>query len=942
MAKIPKGYSNIIFCRMNPSASANNWNNKWNQSSDLTIPTNGNNLYTVSEGAWDKGGGSWSKSNHEYSVVENAATCTDDGSKVYTCNCGDTYTKTISKLNHNMITDAAVSPTCTETGLTEGSHCSRCDDATTAQKVVDALGHNYGEDGKDATCGVCGHANPNACQHDWVDADCVLPKTCSKCGDTEGEPNGHEVLKHVDAVAATCEAPGNLEYWYCEACGMATTVEGQELNTPVARMVTGATGHDMADATCTAPSTCKNGCGLTVGSELGHSYTSSVTAPTCTAAGYTTYTCGACGDTYVADEVAKLGHDLVDVEGKDATCTEAGYTAYKDCSRCDHIEGKEEIPATGHNFVDDKCACGQDKYYTVYFRDDWNWGGNFTAYYWGSNVDNNPAWPGIGMTFVGTQNYTDGTSRNVYSAKIPYDITGLLFFNNKSEVVGDGKTPDITSGWDNCVVFYMFWENKNTVRHDAVYHTHTGVETSAPTCTEAGEKTYTCLCGDTYTEVIPATGHTERTPATCTAQAVCDVCGESYGELAAHEYFYPCDAHCMVCGNLTNEDASHTIKYVEAKAPTCTENGNVEYWYCSDCGSAWLDVDRTVVANQNSVKLGATCATNAVHTEGIEAGCHYTGLTEYWYCANCDVYYLDAACTIVTNYKNLVIPALQATAEYVPAKAATCDEDGNVEYWVCYDCEQVWADAALTQLTNIKNVQIAKGHTNGCGHYAADGDSLQAALNSGSVELTKPVHVSGDLVIAGGSVLNLNGQTLTADAIITFDGTIIDTTGKGKIIVKTDKFKISEGNYGYAPLHVETKDGISTYVITPVKVQGVTADLTNTAVVRPSLKGQYTNKDLFFNNVIDHGISFELLVTRTNGNVTESATLNFTEDQIKALYDDNTSAIKITLVGGLEGYTYTVALVVKSGTTMVHSTVVAIHYVPVTSTTEEDGETTNN
>ena len=56
-----KSYPNVIFCRMNPSASANNWNNKYNQTGDLTIPTNGNNLYTVKEGTWDKGGGSWSK-----------------------------------------------------------------------------------------------------------------------------------------------------------------------------------------------------------------------------------------------------------------------------------------------------------------------------------------------------------------------------------------------------------------------------------------------------------------------------------------------------------------------------------------------------------------------------------------------------------------------------------------------------------------------------------------------------------------------------------------------------------------------------------------------------------------------------------------------------------------------------------------------------------------
>ena len=55
-----KTYPSMIFCRMNPSATANNWNNKWNQTADLTCPTNGNNCYTVKSGTWDKGGGTWS------------------------------------------------------------------------------------------------------------------------------------------------------------------------------------------------------------------------------------------------------------------------------------------------------------------------------------------------------------------------------------------------------------------------------------------------------------------------------------------------------------------------------------------------------------------------------------------------------------------------------------------------------------------------------------------------------------------------------------------------------------------------------------------------------------------------------------------------------------------------------------------------------------------
>lgn len=57
-AVIPDGnWNTFIFCRMNPRTTENNWNNKWTQTPDLTIPA-GNNCYTITEGT---DSGSWSK-----------------------------------------------------------------------------------------------------------------------------------------------------------------------------------------------------------------------------------------------------------------------------------------------------------------------------------------------------------------------------------------------------------------------------------------------------------------------------------------------------------------------------------------------------------------------------------------------------------------------------------------------------------------------------------------------------------------------------------------------------------------------------------------------------------------------------------------------------------------------------------------------------------------
>ena len=92
-----------------------------------------------------------------------------------------------------------------------------------------------------------------------------------------------------------------------------------------------------------------------------HTYEPSVTAPTCTAQGYTTYTC-ACGDTYVADEVAALGHTegaVVIENSVDPTCTAAGgYDNVVYCSVCNAELSREAVvvAAKGHTEVIDEAV----------------------------------------------------------------------------------------------------------------------------------------------------------------------------------------------------------------------------------------------------------------------------------------------------------------------------------------------------------------------------------------------------------------------------------------------------------------------------------------------------------------------------------------------------------------------------------------------------------
>ena len=228
----------------------------------------------------------------------------------------------------------------------------------------EALGHTWSNATCTApkTCSVCNATEGDALGHTWVNANCTTPKTCSVCKATEGDALGHDIV--VDAaVDATCTETGLTAGEHCTRCdhkvpqnvvpavGHADENKDYTCDVCNADLCIDHVEENIAGkaATCTETGLtdgkkCANCGDILVAQEvipaLGHSHEAVITAPTCTAGGYTTYTCH-CGDSYVADEVEALGHFFV--EGK----CECG------------AEDPNYLPPHEHNFVDGKCECGE-------------------------------------------------------------------------------------------------------------------------------------------------------------------------------------------------------------------------------------------------------------------------------------------------------------------------------------------------------------------------------------------------------------------------------------------------------------------------------------------------------------------------------------------------------------------------------------------------------
>ena len=254
---------------------------------------------------------------------------------------------------HFPIPDKGKPATCTEPGLTEGSHCYDCKEVLTAQKEIPASGHLDVYASKleqAATCTQDGWTKETKCKnckqiidesvpikatgHKEV-TDAAVEPTCTEAGKTAGKhcsvcnevllaqeaipAKGHTVVTD-EAVAPTCTEAGKTEGKHCSVCNEVL----------LAQEAIPAKGHTVV--------------------------TDAAVEPTCTEAGKTEGKhCSVCNEVLLAQEaIPAKGHTVVTDEAVAPTCTETGKTEGKHCSVCNTVLTKQEtVPATGHTEVTD-------------------------------------------------------------------------------------------------------------------------------------------------------------------------------------------------------------------------------------------------------------------------------------------------------------------------------------------------------------------------------------------------------------------------------------------------------------------------------------------------------------------------------------------------------------------------------------------------------------
>ena len=617
------------------------------------------------------------------------------------------------------------------------------------------------------------------------------------------------LLTKTAAKTVTCAEDGNKAYWTCEHCKKYFLSD--DANPETAKAV------EQAEFIIPAS----------------HKLTKvEAKAPTCTEDGNKAYwTCEHCGKYFLSD----------DTNPKTAKAVEQAETVipalkHKNATTRGVVESNGTKPGySGDRYCPD-CDTVLEKGYTYWNEDNLTWkldaDGTLTISGTGTMKDydynNNPSPANQkkgsvkkvvikdGVTSIG--NFAFYNCKSLTSITIPDSVTSieLAAFNNCSSLtsitipdsvtsIGDSAfelcnklssitlSNNITSignwAFHGCPLTSITIPDSVTSIGAMAFYSCSNLQTISLSCKSSLKKSD---FGDKANLVSYTNQHlltkTEAKAKTCTEDGnkeywTCEHCGK---------YFLSDDANPATATAVEQSEtiipASHKLTKVEAKAPTCTEDGNKAYWTCEHCGKYFLSDDANP-ETAKAVELSETvipASHKLTKVEAKDATCSENGNKEYWICEHCKQYFLSDDTNPETakavEQSETVIPASHELTK-VEAKDATCTEDGNIEYWQCDVCKKTFTDEAGKNAVDNVIIPALKHSYNENGFCENDDTHYQPATyneESEKYEISNAgqLYWFAEQVNSGNASVN---AVLTTDIVVnegnlaTYDGTSPNT-----------------------------------------------------------------------------------------------------------------------------------------------------------------------
>ena len=304
-------------------------------------------------------------------------------------------------------------------------------------------------------------------------------------------------------------------------------------------------------------------------------------------------------------------------------------------------------------------------------------------------------------------------------------------------------------------------------------HTHNMVEhaATAATCTTNGNTLYyeCSICHNFYSDaegankiaenswVIASPGHSYGEWSQTTAPT-CTTAGEETRE-------------CSVCHNVEHREVAalgHSLEHEEAHAATCAAAGNLEYWHCTRCGGYYKDAQAKTPTTQEATVVAKLTTHQGLGDWEVTTAPTCTAVGEE-----------SRECSVCHEVEHREVAALGHNLKGYDAKDPDCTNDGNTAYWQCTRCNKYFADSEGNVEKTWDQIKI----NNLGGHEWVIDTSVQQNgfkfINNGTqaevyLKCTKTDgHVHADTIIIATAITHTDAETCETDRVVTYTATYL-------------------------------------------------------------------------------------------------------------------------------------------------------------------------